>query len=397
MINRFLEAKIAANLKHKSVLLLGPRQVGKSTLFRSLRPDLTIDLANEALYGQHIKDPELVARQVQALSEKKRLVFIDEIQRIPGMLNTVQSLIDNDKSLRFLLSGSSARKLARGRANLLPGRILMEKLFPLTCGELLNSGQGFDVERALHVGLLPEIYLSEIGVEILASYADVYLREEIQAEALVKDVGAYARFLDLAAELSGQFINYAKVSSDTEISKNIVRSFFEILEETLLIARVPSFGEVDSARKTRQKDKFYFFDIGVRNAILGKQSSKFTNTEKGPLFEHLLFQQLSALKGYLRPEWSIKTYRDDRGLEIDFILEGENELVLIEAKYQNKFRGEFEEGLLQFESLLKENPKFKKKYKKIQKIVVYAGALEQKTASGTQVLPLQAFLERLAR
>ncbi|MBK7844202.1 MAG: ATP-binding protein [Bdellovibrionales bacterium] len=395
MVRRFLEDKITSNLKHKSVLLLGPRQVGKSTLFRSLQPDLTIDLSDEGLYRQHLKDPELITRQAEALSEKKRLIFVDEIQRIPGMLNTIQALIDANKSLRFLLSGSSARKLARGRANLLPGRILMEKLYPLTSAELIASSQTFDVNRAIQVGLLPEVYLSEIGAEILRSYADIYLREEIQAEAHVKDIASYARFLDLAAEFSGQFINYAKVSSDTGIPKDTVRGFFEILEETLLITRVPSFGEVDSARKTRQKDRYFFFDIGVRNAVLGKQDSKFTNTEKGPLFEHLLFQQLHALKNYRRPDWSLKTYRDDRGLEVDFILESENELILIEAKYQRKFRVEFEEDLLRLESLVEENPKLRKKFKKIQKIVVYAGDLEQKTEFGTWVLPLQAFLERV--
>lgn len=396
MVRRFLENQIALNLKHKSTLLLGPRQVGKSTLLRDLQPDLIVNLANESFFLQHLKDPALIARQVASLPPRKRLIFIDEIQRIPSMLNTIQSLIDEDKSLRFLLSGSSARKLARGRANLLPGRILMEKLFPLTNSEVDASGRRFDLEHALQVGLLPEVYLSEIGAEILSSYADVYLREEIQAEALVKDVSSYARFLDLAAELSGQFINYAKVSFDAEITKDTARGFFEILEETLLINRVASFGEIDSARKARQKDKFYFFDVGVRNAVLGKHTSKFTNTEKGLLFEHLLFQQLMALKSYRRLPWSIKTYRDDRGLEVDFILESSEELILIEAKYQNRFRNEFEKGLLQFESLLESNLQLKKKFKKIQKIIVYSGDSEQKTPAGTLVLPFQAMLERVS-
>ena len=393
MISRFLEDRITSNLKHKSLLLLGPRQVGKSTLMRSLEPDLTINLAKESLFLQHLKDPDLIARQVESLSSQKRLIFIDEIQRVPSMLNTIQALIDEDKSLRFLLSGSSARKLARGRANLLPGRILMEKLFPLTIQEIVDSGRSFDMDRALQVGLLPEVYLSEIGADLLSSYVDIYLREEIQAESLVRDVGSYARFLDLAAELSGQFVNYAKVSSDAEISKDTVRKFFEILEETLLISRIPSFGEVDSARKSRQKDKFYFFDVGVKNAILEKQTSKFTNTEKGPLFEHLIFQQLTALKSYQNPPWKIKTYRDDRGLEVDFILESEADLVLIETKYQSRYRSDFEKSLLQFEALLKENPQLKNKYKKIQKIIVYAGELKQKTPNGTSVLPLRSMLE----
>lgn len=396
MVRRFLEERIQSHLKHKSVLLLGPRQVGKSTLLRALQPDLTIDLANESVYRQHLKDPRLIELQVRALPKTRRFVFIDEIQRIPSLLNTLQSMIDADKSLRFALSGSSARKLARGRANLLPGRILMERLVPLTYLEIHESGLDFDLNRALQVGLLPEVYTSEIGTDLLGTYADTYLREEIQAEALVKDIAAYARFLDLAAELSGQFINYSKISSDAEIPKDTVRGFFEILKETLLINHIASFGEVDSARKARQKDKFYFFDVGVRNAVLGKQDSKFTDTEKGPLFEHFVFQQLHALKQYLRTEWEIKTYRDDRGLEIDFILESEKELTLVEVKYQRKFREDFEDGLNHFASLVRKHAKLKKKFQKINKIIVYNGETELETNSATRVLPFSHFLRHIA-
>lgn len=396
MVGRFLESKLSSFLKHKSVLLLGPRQVGKSTLFRSLKPDLVIDLASEATYLQHLKDPELIELLVRGLEKNKNLIFVDEIQRIPSLLNAIQSLIDQNKSLRFLLSGSSARKLARGRANLLPGRILVEKLYPLTYSELANSKINLDLERVLQIGLLPEVYLSEIGPDLLGSYADIYLREEIQAEALVKDVGSYARFLDLAAELSGQFINYAKVSSDSGISKNTIRNFFEILEETLLINRISAFGKVDSARKARQKDKYYFFDVGVRNAVLRKQKSVFTDTEKGALFEHFIFQQLIAMKGYQQANWEIKTYRDDRGLEVDFILESDKKLTLIETKYQKKFRPEFENGLFQLESLIKNNSSLRKKFKEIEKIIVYVGQQELKTKTGISVLPYQVFLQKFS-
>jgi len=396
MIRRFLEKRVKSILKHKSVLMLGPRQVGKSTLFRSLQPDLLIDLANESVYRQHLKNPELIELRIRPLMGKGGLVFVDEIQRIPTLLNTLQTIIDVDKSLRFLLSGSSARKLARGRANLLPGRILMERMFPLTYLEFEASEAKFDLDRALQVGLLPEIYLSEIGTDLLRTYTDVYLREEIQVEALVKDVAAYARFLDLAAELSGQFINYAKVSSDVEIAKDTVRGFFEILEDTLLISRVESFGVIDSARKARQKDMFYFFDVGVKNAVLGKQNSKFTETEKGPLFEHFVHQQLNAMKNYLRTDWEIKTYRDDRGLEVDFILESETKLVLIETKYQKKYRNDFEDGLNQFVSLLSSHAEYKKRFKKIEKLIVYNGDAELKTRNGTRVLPLSVFLRWLS-
>jgi len=390
MIRRFLESKIETILGKKSVLLLGPRQTGKSTLLQSLRPDLSINFAHEDVYHDHLKNPSLLALKTRALPERARkIVLLDEIQRIPSILNTVQALQDEDKNLRFLLSGSSARKLSRGRANLLPGRILFEKLYPLTYAEIVNSGLEFDLERSLKVGLLPEIYLEkEIGAGILSSYAEIYLREEIQAEALVKDVGAYARFLDLSAELSGQFINYAKLASDSEINKDTIRNYFDILEETLLIHRIPVFDRVASARKARQKDKFYFFDIGVRNALLKKLNSHFTDTEKGPLFEHLVFQNLKAMLDYRKSDFEIKTYRDDRNLEVDFILENSSDLILIEVKYQKKFRNDFDDNLDEFSSIVKTK-------KKIRKFVVYAGKDALQTPGKTSVLPLSEFLGRL--
>lgn len=389
MIARQLETTLRQFTKKKSVLLLGPRQVGKSTLLKALGPDITINLADESTYLEHLKAPELLALKVAAVKAANPLIYLDEIQRIPTLLNTIQALLDDRKNLRFVLSGSSARKLARGKANLLPGRVLVERLHPLTYLEIKTTQGSFDLDRALQLGLLPEVYTEEIGAEILASYAHIYLREEIQAEALVKSMQSYARFLDLAAELSGQFINYAKLSSDAEINKDTLRNYFEILEETLLIHRVPSYGTLCSARKARQKDKFYLFDVGVRNAVLKKTKSHFTDTEKGPLFEHFIFQQLKAIRDYEKCDWEIKTYRDDRGLEVDFILESDRALKLIEVKFQRKFRPDFENGLNEFEALLKTK-------KKVDKIVVYAGTDELKTKKNVRVLPYGAFLELIS-
>jgi predicted AAA+ superfamily ATPase len=206
-MHRILQPILSDLLKTKSLLLLGPRQVGKSTLLKEFKWDLHINLANEA---------------------------------------------------RFALSGSSARKLMRGQANLLPGRIIYERLGPLSYWEIAKAENRFDLKKALLTGLLPEVYLSKIGPQILQTYADVYLKEEIQAEALLKDLGAYARFLELAAELSGQYLNYAKLALSTEINKETLRRFFSILEETLIINRLPSYNVKDSHRKVRQKTNFIF-------------------------------------------------------------------------------------------------------------------------------------------
>jgi len=392
VISRILSKKLERSLQKKSVLILGPRQVGKSTLLKSFSPHLSIHLADESVYLDHLKNPALLKHLVSALDSPQPRILIDEIQRIPSALNTIQALIDQNPNLRFLLSGSSARKLARGRANLLPGRILYEKLHPLTITEIRDAQIPFNLEQVLISGFLPEPYLDpEIAPDLLSSYAETYLREELQGEGLVKNIGDYARFLDLAAELSGQYLNYAKLASDTEIGKDTIRSYFNILEETLLIHRLASFGRVDTARKSRQKDKFYFFDLGVRNAVLKKIQSHFTNTEKGPLLEHLVFQQLFAWISYGKSDIRMSSYRDDRGLEIDFILENETDLLLIEVKYQKKFRPEFEKNLLEFEALLKQVGN----RKKVRKQIIYVGEYSLKTEFGTRVDPVSNFFENL--
>ena len=181
MIERILQSTIQSHLK--SVLLLGPRQVGKSTLCGELNPDFALNLADEEHFRQHLNDPGLIKRVVAALpkhrAKQKTIILIDEIQRIPSMLNTIQVLIDSNTNLKFLLTGSSARRLRRGQANLLPGRILLEYLPPLVYWELKDK---FDLHKALTIGTLPEVYLQDYGPEILDSYVAGYLKEEIQAE-----------------------------------------------------------------------------------------------------------------------------------------------------------------------------------------------------------------------
>ena len=214
----------------QSILLLGPRQVGKSTLCHALAPDLYIDLADQAVFLSYSKDPGRLRRELAALPEA-RLVVIDEAQRVPTLLNTVQSLIDaRPRRLRFVMTGSSARRLKRGGANLLPGRIILERLDPLCVGELRDAT---DVDRGMRLGMLPGIYWGDDEAsEVLGTYADVYLREEVQAEALTTNIGGYARFLDTIAAASGQWINYSKLASDAEIPKETLRRFIDEAKRT---------------------------------------------------------------------------------------------------------------------------------------------------------------------
>lgn len=382
MISRILAPELLRILASKSLLLLGPRQVGKSTMIRSLKPGYMINLSNEGEYQAHLKDPTLIEKIVAANSARG-FGFIDEVQRIPSLLNTIQSLIDENKNLRFALSGSSARKLVRGKANLLPGRVIFEKLYPLSYWEIATE-MSFDLERALTLGTLPEIYLSDLGTEILETYAETYLREEIQAEALTQDLGAYSRFLDLAAEASGQFINYAKIASDTGIDKERIRRFVQILEDTLMIHRLESYGAISPTRKARQKDRFFFFDNGVRNALLRKHRSHLTATEMGPLFESWMFLQLKAFIAYNKKPWKLSSYRDDQGLEVDLILEIPTKIILLEIKYQSRYRSEFKNNLMKFERLYN-------KKKVIEKRVIYTGKHSLKDDS-VLVQPYETFL-----
>lgn len=371
----------------KSLLLLGPRQVGKSSLCLTLEPTRVFNLADESLFLELAKDPGRLKREVLALPPHS-IVLIDEVQRLPALLNTAQALIDQSKGgLRFLLTGSSARKLKRGGANLLPGRILLEHLDPFSYFEVKKD---FNLERALQVGMLPEVYLDPIqGSEILTTYTEVYLREEIQAEALVKNIGSYARFLDLAAILSGQWLNYSKISSETEIPKETVRRYFSILEETLLVFRLPSFQPKQRlSRRVSQKDKFLFFDVGVRNSLLGLHRYPISPEHVGGLFEQWLVLQIIYLNRAFQKGWYLSAYRTEAGAEVDLVIELANKVIGIEIKSSKNIGKTDLRGLQSLGEVIG-------KYKPYEKWVAYRGAAPQVFESGERVFPYQDLLEAL--
>jgi len=383
MIERILQNTIRDH--PKSVLLLGPRQVGKSTLCSGLDPDFALNLADEETFRQHLNDPGLIKRIIYALPKprvnQKTVILIDEIQRIPSMLNTIQALIDSNTNLKFLLTGSSARKLRRGQANLLPGRILLEYLPPLVYWEIKDN---FDLHKALTIGTLPEVYLQDYGPEILNSYVAGYLKEEIQADALTKDLASYSRFLNLAAELSGQYMNYSKVASDSEINKETIRRYMEILSDTLLIELIPSYTDVDRKRRARQKEKFIFFDLGVRNFLLGRQStSAFSREEFGHLFEQWFILQIIYYNKVYKKNWKISTYRDAMGVEVDLIIDTHKVCLAIEIKSSIKAQEKMFKGLNRFEQTSN---------RQLIKYLVYQGEFEQDFESLGRAVPYQKFL-----
>ncbi len=381
---RILEKKLRS--VQKSVLLLGARQVGKSTLAKKLGPDLSINLADEPLFLSHSRDPGLLKREVSALkSSKPGLILIDEIQRIPSLLNSVQALLDEGMPHRFLLTGSSSRKLKRGGANLLPGRVILEYLDPLSIWEL---GKDFDLEMALKRGTLPGIYLDKAdGPEILGSYASVYLKEEIQVEAVAKNIGDYARFLEVAAEASGDWINYSKISSDAEVPKETVRRFFTLLEDTLIAFRISSFKPRQSKRRTTQRDRFIFFDVGVRNALLGLHRSEQSSSEKGKLFEQWCLLQCLFYMRSFKKDWKLTSYRTDSGSEVDIIIETPKKLIAIECKYGSQVNPSMMRGLRSFEKIA---------HKPVEKYLISRTPSRQKFSQGELALPyLEFFFELL--
>ena len=244
----------------KSILLLGPRQTGKSTLLRGLAPDLVIDLADEREYLRFARNPDEVFQRLEA--SKPRIVFIDEVQRIPSLLNSIQSIIDTNRNIRFLLSGSSARKLARGQANLLPGRVIALRMGPLIASELEYQ---MNQTQALGTGTLPGIFLDDSEMERLAvldSYAATYVKEEVQAEALTRNLEGFSRFLFVAASRATDFLDYTKLANTSSISRQSAIRFFEILEETLIAHRCEPFTK-SGKRRLIQHPRYFFFDTNT--------------------------------------------------------------------------------------------------------------------------------------
>lgn len=329
MVPRLLAAVLERAAK--SALVVGPRQTGKSTLFASLEPELSIDLADEATYRDFVSHPEELTARVAA--SRPTSVFIDEVQRIPSLLNTVQSLIDRSKrrgerATRFWLTGSSARKLRRGQANLLPGRLFTYALGPLCAAEL---DYRVDTNLALSVGTLPEPYLEHAPSDkhkLLRSYAGSYLREEIQAEALTRNLESFSRFLDVAAQSASQSLDYSKLATRASVARRSAMRYFEILEDTLIARRVDPVP--DLAADVVKHPKFYFFDPGVLNGLLGNFTA--SPDRVGMLFEHLFVTQVWASAAAHDKDVRVSTFRTRGGLEIDFVVDLGGDRWLVEVK-----------------------------------------------------------------
>jgi predicted AAA+ superfamily ATPase len=385
MRDRLVASRLAA--ARSSVLLLGPRQVGKSTLCRALRAALYVDLADESAFLAYAKDPGRLRREVEAIAPGS-LVVVDEVQRVPSLLNTVQSLIDRaGRRTRFVLTGSSARKLRRGGANLLPGRVVLEHLDPLS---VLEAGD-VDWDRALRLGMLPGIYWGDAeATDVLGTYGEVYLRQEIQAEAATRNLGGYARFLDTMAVASGQWVNYSKLSSDIEVPKETVRRFVQLLDDTLLAHRLPPFEPARStSRRLVQRERVLLFDVGVRNALLGLHRHPLGADQIGTVFEQWTMLQVVYLNHALRKGWKLSTYRTEAGAEVDLVVERANDVVAIEIKAGRQVTAADTRGLLSLADVAG-------KRRRVALWLVFRGERPQRFDSGVEALPVLDALRRLA-
>ena len=383
MYERLLETRLKQDRRH--VLLLGPRQVGKSTLLGSLAPDVTLNLASLATFREYVAQPERLEAELRAAPPTIKTVFIDEVQRVPALLDGVQALVDaHPRRFRFLLSGSSARKLRRGHANLLPGRIILHHLHPLLARELQSD---FNLDRVLAHGTLPGIYADrdpDGRSSTLRSYVDAYLREEIQAEALVRDIGGYSRLLDLAAASSGRVLNLHALSRDAAVSYETARRYLDVLEDTLILFRIPAWRGSERASLVAHP-KVLLFDLGVRNAILRRPLDRPLDDERGLLLEHLVGLELRRREGTIWPEARVQYFRTRRGAEVDFVLSVGRENWAVEVKASRHVDARDLKGLEAFAEHARTVAR---------RIVVFLGSRPLRI-DGVDVLPIEDFLATL--
>jgi len=363
-----------------SCFLWGPRQTGKSFLLRETFPDAPYyDLLSSSEFRRLSERPALFAGECDALPASANPVIVDEIQKLPELLDEVHKLISRG-GRRFILTGSSPRKLLRGGGNLLGGRALRRELLPLTSAEIPD----FSLERALNQGLLPPHYLEESlesAHELLGAYVGQYLREEILAEALVRNTPAFQRFLEVAALTNGQIVNYATIAAECGVSAKTVASYFEILTDTLIGAWVPAWTK-RAKRRVIGSPRFYFFDVGLVNELLHRGRLSAGSPEFGATFEHFIFMELRANAVYSGNENWLSWWRTTGGVEIDFILGGE---IAVEVKSTENPTNAHLKGLREHRG----------EFKPRRSILVCRAPRPRKTDDGVEILPWENFLEEL--
>lgn len=334
-IHREQEKQIRHALeRNKSVLLLGPRQTGKTTLIQRLPADFTVSLVTPETRLRYEKEPGILRKEVEALELKgtnRPTVVLDEVQKVPELLNVAQDLIDRHKA-NFILTGSSARKLRRGHdLNLLPGRVITLRLDPFTLEESMPT----NLEERLLYGALPGLVsvksLQDREVD-LESYVTLYLEEEIRAEALVRNLASFARFVELAASESGRISNFRKISQEIGVAHTTIAAYYEILEDCMIAERIDPITKSMTRKKLTRSSKYLFFDLGVRRAA-AREGTKPAREHWGHLFEQFVGLELIRGARLSAHNDRIFFWRDPDGPEIDWVLQREEEFIPIEVKW----------------------------------------------------------------
>lgn len=359
-------------LERKSHFLFGPRQTGKTTLIRRTLPEAQVyDLLDGAVYLALSRNPGRIAEE---LAPRTSVVAIDEIQRLPGLLDEVHRLIE-ERGVRFLLTGSSARKLRRGGVNLLGGRARTKYLHPLTYPELEDH---FDLARAVARGTLPSIYFSDDPAADLDAYAGTYLQQEVVAEGATRNIPAFSRFLRVAALCNGTIVNFTNVANDAQVPRTTVYEYFEILKDTLILREVPAWRK-SVKRKPLASSKYYFFDVGVVSALQGRELRPGT-PEFGQGIETYLMHELAAHADYRSGE-DLCYWRSTSGFEVDFII-GDHTAVEIKAK-----RNVSPQDLRPLRALAEE--------KKLKRNLLVSLESRRRRVDGVTLLPYRQFLDAL--
>ncbi len=366
----------------QSAFLWGARKTGKSTLLaRQFPHSLRFDLLDTRLLLELTRAPWTLAERIRAFGRYGRElpIVIDEVQKVPAILDEVHRLIENE-GLGFVLCGSSARKLKRGRANLLGGRAWRFALHPLTWPEVPD----FDLLRAMNRGLIPQHYDSAHHRRALAGYVDDYLKEEVFEEGLTRNAPAFSRFFEALAFCHGELLNYSNVARDCGVSSKTVKEYFQILVDTLLGVLVEPFSRRRSRAVITRAPRFYLFDVGVASHMVGRRVEHAAGADFGRALEHFVLMELLAYRSYGEHDFPLRFWRTKSGLECDFVLGREGE-VAIEVK------GGAGVGRRELRGLRA----FAEEHRPRQAIVVCNESAPRRTDDGILILPWERFLERL--
>ena len=363
--------------------MLGPRGTGKTTYLQDLAwADKSLTLLEQSRYHSLMANPSILYEELVTLPRGSKVMIV-EIQRIPELLNEVHRLIE-DRNLKFALTGSSARKLKQISTNLLAGRAVQRYLFPLLPQEMQED---FNLNEALRYGTLPLVISAPEPKDTIEAYVDLYLKEEIQAEALLRNLSGFIRFLPLAALMHGQRVNLSNIAREAEVARTTVQGYFSILEDTLIVRSLRGYESKLRVRE-KMKPKIYFIDAGIVRACK-KNLSPVSAEESGTLFEGLVFNMLMAQKEYFREIEDIYYWSpaEAQKTEVDFLILKGREKIAIEVKSSPRIRPEELHGL----NAIKDLPGLKRR------LVIYTGKIRRQTPDGIEILPFQDFVEELIK